>query len=116
VAQQLILVYISKTYLIVASIDVDLMIPLLSSYKSSKLSSSPHGIPTGSSPVGSVPKSSPQSQHLTFHLLEKNKLQPQRYVFSCMDVYYKLMLFKHYSSVLHSISSYIYIYQPSCFE
>nr|ACF80185.2 unknown [Zea mays] len=49
------------------------------SYKSSKLSSSPHGIPTGSSPVGSVPKSSPQSQHLTFHLLEKNKLQPQRY-------------------------------------
>ncbi|CAO2162078.1 unnamed protein product [Urochloa humidicola] len=49
------------------------------SYKSSKLSSSPHGIPTGSSPVGSMPKSSPQSQHLTFHLLEKNKLQQQRY-------------------------------------
>ncbi|TVU22565.1 hypothetical protein EJB05_32275 [Eragrostis curvula] len=50
------------------------------SYKSSKLSSSPHGIPTGSSPVGgSVPKSSPQPQHLTYHLLEKNKLQQQRY-------------------------------------
>jgi la-related protein 1 len=49
------------------------------SYKSSKLSSSPHGIPTGSSPVGSMPKSSPQSQHLTYHLLEKNKLQQQRY-------------------------------------
>ncbi|KAL6627674.1 hypothetical protein ACP70R_031400 [Stipagrostis hirtigluma subsp. patula] len=49
------------------------------SYKSSKLSSSPHGIPTGSSPVGSLPKSSPQSQHLTYHLLEKNKLQQQRY-------------------------------------
>ncbi|KAK3159934.1 hypothetical protein QOZ80_1BG0052940 [Eleusine coracana subsp. coracana] len=50
------------------------------SYKSSKLSSSPHGIPTGTSPVGgSVPKSSPQSQHLTHHLLEKNKLQQQRY-------------------------------------
>ncbi|XP_062208078.1 la-related protein 1A-like isoform X2 [Phragmites australis] len=48
-------------------------------YKSSKLSSSPHGIPAGSSPVGSVPKSSPQSQHLTYHLLEKNKLQQQRY-------------------------------------
>ncbi|KAG2596643.1 hypothetical protein PVAP13_5KG176800 [Panicum virgatum] len=49
------------------------------SYKSSKLSSSPHGIPTGSSPVGSMPKSSPQSQPLTYHLLEKNKLQQQRY-------------------------------------
>ncbi|TKW12678.1 hypothetical protein SEVIR_5G050800v4 [Setaria viridis] len=49
------------------------------SYKSSKLSSSPHGIPTGSSPVGSIPKSSPQSQHLNYHLLEKNKLQQQRY-------------------------------------
>ncbi|GJN37897.1 hypothetical protein PR202_gb26896 [Eleusine coracana subsp. coracana] len=50
------------------------------SYKSSKLSSSPHGIPTGTSPVGgSVPKSSPQSQHLTHHLLEKNKLQQQSY-------------------------------------
>ncbi|KAL6849929.1 hypothetical protein ACP4OV_020556 [Aristida adscensionis] len=49
------------------------------SYKSSKLSSSPHGIPTGSSPVGSVPKSSPQSQPLAYHLLEKNKLQQQRY-------------------------------------
>ncbi|KAF8724155.1 hypothetical protein HU200_021171 [Digitaria exilis] len=48
------------------------------SYKSSKLSSSPHGIPTGSSPVGSMPKSSPQSQHLNYHLLEKNKLQQQR--------------------------------------
>ncbi|XP_062195934.1 la-related protein 1A-like isoform X2 [Phragmites australis] len=49
------------------------------SYKNSKLSSSPHGIPSGSSPVGSLPKSSPQSQHLTYHLLEKNKLQQQRY-------------------------------------
>ncbi|KAJ1283221.1 hypothetical protein BS78_03G111900 [Paspalum vaginatum] len=48
-------------------------------HRSSKLSSSPLGIPTGSSPVGSVPKSSPQSHHLTYHLLEKNKLQQQRY-------------------------------------
>jgi la-related protein 1 len=51
----------------------------LLSYKSSKLSSSPLGIPAGSSPVGGpVPKSSPQSQHVTYHLLEKNKLQHQR--------------------------------------
>ncbi|XP_037405286.1 la-related protein 1A-like isoform X1 [Triticum dicoccoides] len=50
-----------------------------SSYKSSKLSSSPHGIPTGSSPIGSVPKSFPPFQHPSHQLLEKNKFQQQRY-------------------------------------
>lgn len=67
-----------KPTCLLSQIAVFLMILMLISYKSSKLSSSPHGIPTGSSPVGSMPKSSPQSQHLTYHLLEKNKLQPQR--------------------------------------
>lgn len=56
------------------------------SYKSSKLSSSPHGIPTGSSPhgiptgtspIGSVPKSFPPFQHPSHQLLEK--FQQQRY-------------------------------------
>uniref|UniRef100_A0ACD5VVX6 Uncharacterized protein n=1 Tax=Avena sativa TaxID=4498 RepID=A0ACD5VVX6_AVESA len=50
-----------------------------SSYKSSKLSSSPHGIPTGTSPIGSVPKSFPPFQHPSHQLLEKNKFQQQRY-------------------------------------
>ncbi|KAM0870772.1 hypothetical protein ACQ4PT_039809 [Festuca glaucescens] len=49
------------------------------SYRSSKLSSSPHGIPTGSSPIGSVPKSFPPFQHPSHQLLEKNKFQQQRY-------------------------------------
>ncbi|KAL5220815.1 hypothetical protein ABZP36_025528 [Zizania latifolia] len=49
------------------------------SYRSSKLSSSPHGAPTGSSPVGSVPKSFPPFQHPSHQLLEKNKFQQQRY-------------------------------------
>lgn len=49
------------------------------SYRSSRLSSSPHGIPTGSSPVGSVPKSFPPFQHPSHQLLEKNKFQQQRY-------------------------------------
>ncbi|KAG8052443.1 hypothetical protein GUJ93_ZPchr0001g32834 [Zizania palustris] len=48
------------------------------SYRSSKLSSS-HGIPTGTSPVGSVPKSFPPFQHPSHQLLEKNKFQQQRY-------------------------------------
>ncbi|XP_040379832.1 la-related protein 1A isoform X2 [Oryza brachyantha] len=48
-------------------------------HRSSRLSSSPHGVPTGSSPVGSVPKSFPPFQHPSHQLLEKNKFQQQRY-------------------------------------
>ncbi|ONK67449.1 uncharacterized protein A4U43_C05F150 [Asparagus officinalis] len=46
----------------------------------SKLSASPHGFPSGSSPpVGSIPKSFPPFQHPSHTLLEENKFKQQKY-------------------------------------
>ncbi|KAF9597283.1 hypothetical protein IFM89_016424 [Coptis chinensis] len=48
---------------------------------SSKLSASPHGIPSGSSPpVGSMPKPFPPFQHPSHQLLEENGFKQQKYV------------------------------------
>ncbi|XP_062082377.1 la-related protein 1A isoform X2 [Humulus lupulus] len=51
------------------------------SLRSSKLSVSPHGILSGSSPpVGSLPKSFPQFQHPSHQLLEENGFKQQKYL------------------------------------
>ncbi|KAF5201140.1 La-related protein [Thalictrum thalictroides] len=48
---------------------------------SSKLSASPHGIPSGSSPpVGSMPKPFPPFQHPSHQLLEENGFKQQKYL------------------------------------
>ncbi|KAL5707802.1 hypothetical protein ACHQM5_018663 [Ranunculus cassubicifolius] len=48
---------------------------------SSKLSASPHGIPSGSSPpVGSLPKPFPPFQHPSHQLLEQNNFKQQKYL------------------------------------
>uniref|UniRef100_A0A7N0ZZ20 HTH La-type RNA-binding domain-containing protein n=1 Tax=Kalanchoe fedtschenkoi TaxID=63787 RepID=A0A7N0ZZ20_KALFE len=50
------------------------------SIRSSRLSSSPHGIPAGSSPpVGSAPKPFPPFQHPSHQLLEENGFKQQKY-------------------------------------
>ncbi|XP_030504606.1 la-related protein 1A isoform X1 [Cannabis sativa] len=49
--------------------------------RSSKMSVSPHGILSGSSPpVGSLPKSFPQFQHPSHQLLEENGFKQQKYL------------------------------------
>ncbi|KAK9999855.1 hypothetical protein SO802_019458 [Lithocarpus litseifolius] len=48
--------------------------------RTSKLSGSPHGILSGSPPVGSMPKSFPPFQHPSHQLLEENEFKQQKYV------------------------------------
>ncbi|KAK9122472.1 hypothetical protein Sjap_012074 [Stephania japonica] len=47
---------------------------------SSKLSASPHGISSGSPPVGSMPKPFPPFQHPSHQLLEENGFKQQKYL------------------------------------
>ncbi|KAK7817698.1 la-related protein 1a [Quercus suber] len=48
--------------------------------RTSKLSGSPHGILSGSPPVGSMPKSFPPFQHPSHQLLEENGFKQQKYL------------------------------------
>ncbi|CAL9046197.1 unnamed protein product [Musa banksii] len=54
--------------------------PENTSLMSPKLSCSPHGILSGSPPVGSMPKSFPPFQHPSHRLLEENQFKQQKYL------------------------------------